>query len=75
MLSWLALRLLCGRRKHIQGRLSSAQSDAKIAIRCVRAITDFCLMAQYRSHTRQTIGYMAEYLQQFHKCMHVVSEF
>ena len=57
-------------------RLSAAaQNDSRIAIRCVRAITDFCLMAQYRSHTPQTIEYMDEYLRQFHQYMHIFSEF
>ena len=63
------------RRKDVQGPLSSTQSDAKITIRCVQAITDFCPMAQYWSHTLQTIGYMTQYLQQFHECMHVFSEY
>ena len=42
---------------------AAAQRDSKIAVRCVRAITDFCHMAQYRSYTQQTIGSMNEYLQ------------
>ena len=41
----------------------------------MRAITDFCLMAQYCSHTSQTIGYMNEYLRQFDQHMHIFSEF
>ena len=53
----------------------AAQGDSKVAIRCVRAIADFCLMAQYRTHTSQTIGYMNEYLRQFHQHMHIFSEF
>ena len=52
-----------------------AQRDSKVAIRCVRAITDFCLMAQYRSHTSQTIGYVNEYLRQLHQHMNIFSEF
>ena len=44
----------------------AAHRDSKIAIRCVPAMTDFCLMAQYRSRTSQTRGYMDEYLRQFH---------
>ncbi|KAF8424429.1 hypothetical protein BGX38DRAFT_1074294, partial [Terfezia claveryi] len=39
----------------------------KIAIRYVRALTDYCLMAQYRSHTPQTIEYMNQYLREFHE--------
>jgi len=53
----------------------AAQSDCKIPIRCVRAITDFCLIAQYRSHTLETIVYMKKYLEEFHECMHVFQEF
>jgi len=49
----------------------AAQADCKIAIRCIHAITDFCLIAQYRSHTPETIAYMKKYLQEFHECMHV----
>ena len=41
----------------------------------MRAITDFCLMAQYRSHTPQTIGYVTPYLQEVHECMHMFCEF
>ena len=54
---------------------AAAQTDSKIAIRCVRAITDFCLVAQYRSHTPQTLRYMTEYLQQFHQSVHIFAEF
>ncbi|KAF8442651.1 hypothetical protein BGX38DRAFT_1075362, partial [Terfezia claveryi] len=43
-------------------------------IRCVRYITDFCLMAQYQSHTPQTICYMNQYLRKFHDNLHVFSE-
>ena len=41
---------------------AAAHRDSKIAIHYVRAIIDFCLMAQYHSNTSQTIGYMDEYL-------------
>ncbi|KAF8430608.1 hypothetical protein BGX38DRAFT_1074730, partial [Terfezia claveryi] len=47
----------------------------KIAIRAVRALSDFCLIAQYRSHTSETIQYMSNYLQDFHKYRHVFGEF
>jgi len=52
-----------------------AHVDARRAIRCVEYLTDFCLMAQYRSHTPQTIGYMDQYLQKFHDSVQVFSEF
>ncbi|KAF8457633.1 hypothetical protein BGX38DRAFT_1326585 [Terfezia claveryi] len=54
---------------------AAGQADAKIAIRCVRALTDFCLMVQYCSHTPQTIEYMNQYLQEFHQFRHIFSEF
>jgi len=54
---------------------TAANRDSKKAIRCVRYITDFCLMAQYKSHTAQTIGYMDQYLRKFHDNLHVFSEF
>ena len=37
----------------------------KRALGCVRALVDFNMMAQYRSHTPDTIVYMEEYLDQF----------
>ena len=54
---------------------SAAQQDSKVAIRCMHAITDFCLIEQYCSYTSQTIGYMNEYLRQFHQYMQIFSEF
>ncbi|KAF8430727.1 hypothetical protein BGX38DRAFT_1079773, partial [Terfezia claveryi] len=53
----------------------AGQADAKIVIQCVRALTDFCLMAQYCSHTPQTIEYMNQYLQEFHQFRHIFGEF
>ncbi|KAF8415356.1 hypothetical protein BGX38DRAFT_1081411, partial [Terfezia claveryi] len=46
----------------------------KIAIRCVRYIMDFCLIAQYRSHTPQTICYMNQYLRKFHNNLHMIQD-
>ncbi|KAF8440699.1 hypothetical protein BGX38DRAFT_1074657, partial [Terfezia claveryi] len=46
----------------------------KKAIRCVRYIMDFSLVAQYRSHTPQTIGYMDRYLRKFHDNLHVIQD-
>ena len=47
----------------------------KCALRCVRAHVDFNIMAQYRSHTPDTIAYMEEYLDQFHKMKDMFLEF
>jgi len=54
---------------------AGAIADSKKAIHCVRYITDFCLMAQNRSHTPQTIEYMDAYLLKFHDNLHIFSEF
>ncbi|KAF8415753.1 hypothetical protein BGX38DRAFT_1110016 [Terfezia claveryi] len=61
--------------KDIPSLSAAGQADAKIVIRCVRALTDFCLIAQYRSHTPQTIEYMNQYLQEFHQFKHIFGEF
>jgi len=34
---------------------------------CVRALVDFNMMTQDRSHTPETIAYMQEYLDWFHR--------
>ena len=39
----------------------------KHALKCVRALVDFNMMAQYRSHTDETIAYMKDYLGQFNQ--------
>lgn len=45
------------------------------ALRCVRAITDFHLVAQQRSHTTKTLEYMDEYLRNFHAERDIFLEF
>jgi len=47
----------------------------KRALRCVSALVDFNMMAQYRSHTPDTIAYMEEYLDQFHRMKDIFLEF
>jgi len=47
----------------------------KRALRCVRALVDFNMMAQYRSHTPDTIAYMEDYLYQFHRMKDISLEF
>jgi len=47
----------------------------KCALGCVRALVDFNLMAQYRSHTSDTIAYMEDSLDQFHKLKDIFLEF
>jgi len=45
------------------------------AICCVRALVNFSLVAQYRAHTEETIGYLEEYLEDFHKYKDVFKPF
>jgi len=47
----------------------------KRALRCVRALVNFNMMAHYRSHTPDTIAYMEEYLNQFHRMKDIFLEF
>ena len=47
----------------------------KHVLGCVRALIDFSMMAQYRSHTSDTIAYMEDYLDQFHKMKGIFLEF
>ena len=54
---------------------AAAQSECKIAISCIRAITDLCLIAQYHSHTPQMIVYMKKYLQELHQFVHIFRVF
>jgi len=47
----------------------------KRALACVRALVDFNMMAQYRSHTPDTIAYMEDYLDQFHRMKDIFLKF
>ena len=47
----------------------------KRALACVRALIDLNMMAQYRSHTSDTITYMEDYLDQFHLMKDISLEF
>jgi len=46
---------------------SSQYPDFKSTLKCVSALVDFTLMAQYRSHTPDTLSSMESYLQTFHR--------
>ena len=64
------------RRNTDQPRPTVAQSqEFNKAIHCVRSITDFYLMTQYRSHTSETVSYMQEYLRSFHETKDVFLRF
>jgi len=54
---------------------SSQYHDFKSALKCVSALVDFSLMAQYRSHTPDTVSYMESYLQTFHRTKDIFLEF
>jgi len=45
------------------------------ALTCVRSPLDFTMMAQYQSHTPETISYMEEYATQFHETNDIFLEF
>jgi len=47
----------------------------KHALDCVRALVDFNMMAQYRSHAQETIAYIEEYLDRFHSRKDIFLEF
>jgi len=45
------------------------------ALECVKALADFNMMAQYRSHTPETIDYMEDYLDGFHQMKIIFLEY
>jgi len=47
----------------------------KHTLGCVSALVDFNMMEQYRSHRSDTIAYMEDYLNQFHKLKEIFFEF
>ena len=54
---------------------SSQVVPFKHALGYVRALVNFSMMAQYRSHTSDTIVYMEDYLDRFHKMKGIFLEF
>jgi len=55
------------RKTHTARPTASQEREFKRAITCVRYLTDFALLSQYWSQSYSTIGYMREYLQEFHR--------
>ena len=47
----------------------------KRALECIRVLVDFNMMAQYRSHTDETMAYMEDYLGRFHQMKDILLEF
>jgi len=54
---------------------SSQVVPCKYALGCDRALVDFSMMAQYRSHTSDTIAYMEHYLDRFNRMKGIFFEF
>jgi len=54
---------------------SSQYHDFKSPLKCISALVDFSLMAQYRSHTPDTLSYMESYLQTFHRTKDIFLKF
>src|SRR5437660_78685 len=54
---------------------SSQQLPFKCTLQCISALIDFSLMAQYRSHTPETLSYMEKYLLLFHQTKDVFLKF
>jgi len=54
---------------------SSQYHDFQIALKCVSALVDFSLMAQYCSHTPDTHCYLERYLLPFHQTKDIFLEF
>jgi len=54
---------------------SSQYQDFKSTLKFVRALLDFTLMAQYRSHTPDTLSDMESYLQTFNRTKDMFLDF
>ena len=54
---------------------SSQHHYFQIALKCVSALVDCSLMAQYRSHTPDTLSYPERYLLTFHQTKDIFLEF
>jgi len=59
----------------LQNPDSSQYHDFKSALKCISALVDFSLMAQYRSHTPNTLSYIESYMQTFHRTKDIFLEF
>ena len=53
----------------------SQRDPFNCALRCVRSLVDFHLMAQYHSHTAETSKYLNDYLRRFHVEKEIFLEF
>jgi len=54
---------------------SSQHHDFQIALKCISVLVDFSLMAQYHSHTPDTLSYPERYVLTFHQTKDIFLEF
>jgi len=54
---------------------SSQYQDFKSALKCISALVDFSLMAQYHSNRPDTLSFMESYLQTFYQAKDIFLEF
>ena len=54
---------------------STQVQNFKLGLTCVRSLLDFSMMAQYRSYIDQTIQYIEDYTNRFHKTQDIFLEF
>jgi len=59
----------------LQNPYRSQYQDFKSALKCLSVLVDLTLMAQYRSHTLDTLWYMESNLQTLHRTKYIVLEF
>jgi hypothetical protein len=67
--------VLCALAVALRAPSASQRIPFRKALTCVRSIVDFHLMAQYKSHTAETLNYMDQYLRDFHDHKQVFLEF
>ncbi|KIM22688.1 hypothetical protein M408DRAFT_78738, partial [Serendipita vermifera MAFF 305830] len=54
--------------------IAGAPKVSPKAMRCIRTFHDFLYLVQYRSHSTETIGYIHDYLEEFHEDKNVFIE-
>jgi hypothetical protein len=63
-LRWIVLGALVAALRNPE---VAVRGDFAKALKCVRSLIDFHLMAHYGSHTMSTLNYMERYMEDFHK--------
>jgi len=71
----LRLSLLGVRAVALRQPDSTQVQPLRRGLTCVNSLLDFTIMAQYRSHTPETISYMEQYATQFHETKDIFLEF